>query len=108
MKNDLRLDALIKRLMRFAWLQLAISIALSASVIAAPDNQKEILDKHVTFEVKNQPLKIILERIERSVNVKFAYSKDAIDSFDDISLKVEHERLGEVLDKLFKPRKIAY
>ncbi|HEY9486807.1 MAG TPA: TonB-dependent receptor [Chryseosolibacter sp.] len=108
MKNDLRLDALMKRLMRITLLQLALSIVVAGASIAGHGHAKQILDSQLTLDVENQSLKRILERIEQAVEVKFAYSKDAIDSFEKISLKVEDERLGEVLDRLLKPRKITY
>lgn len=108
MKNRLRIDALIGRLMRTALLQLIFSFAFAGACIAHASSLQELLDEQVTFDVKNQSLKSILKRIEESVEVKFAYSKQAIESFDKISIKVDHERLGGVLERLLKPRKITY
>ena len=108
MKNDLRIDGLIRRLIRIALLQLVFVIAIAGGSIAGVAKVKQVLDKQVTLDVRNQSLKSILERLEEAVEVKFAYSKDAINSFEKISIKVENERLGEVLDKLLTPRKITY
>lgn len=108
MKNGLRINALIARLMRIARLQLIFSILFAGTAIAGSGTAQEILDEQITLDVKNQSLKSILKRIEESVEVKFAYSKDAIDSFEKVSIKAEDERLGEVLDRLLKPRKINY
>ena len=108
MKNGLQIDALIARLMRIARLQLILSFLFAGTSIAGSGSEQEILDEQVTLDVKNQSLKNILKRIEESVEVKFAYSKDAIDSFEKVSIKAQEERLGEVLDRLLKPRKITY
>lgn len=103
MKNHLRLGALVKRLMR-----IALSLAVFSILVAGNVYAKQLLDVKLSLNVEDQSLKSILERIEQAVDIKFAYSKDAIDTSEKISLKVEDERLGEVLDKLFKPREISY
>ena len=92
MKNGLRIDALIARLMRIARLQLILSFLFAGTSIAGSGSEQEILDEQITLDVKNQSLKSILNRIEKSVEVKFAYSKDAIDSFEKVSIKAEDER----------------
>src|SRR5690606_19826938 len=92
MKNSLRFNALIKRLMRITLIQLALAVVVTGGAIAG-GTAKEILNKPVTLEVSEVSLKNVLERIEKAVDVKFAYSKDAIDAFEKVSINVKNEKL---------------
>lgn len=108
MENDLLKHALFLKIMKSTLSQLIILLVITGVSMAASSNAQEILDKEVTLDIRDRNLKEVLREIESKVEVKFAYSKGAIQSADGISIKVVNEKLSEVLDKLLSPRHIRY
>ena len=108
MKKELQRHVLMKEIMKLTFRQLIILFIMTGVSFAGSSNGQEILDERLTLDVKNQPLKEILQKIESKVPVKFAYSKEAIGSVEGVSITAHNEKLSDVLDRLFKPRRIHY
>jgi TonB-linked SusC/RagA family outer membrane protein len=108
MENRLLADSVGRRIIRLAFGHLIILLMMSGLSLAATSNAQEILDKKLTLDVRNESLKEVLRKIEGKVGVKFAYSKDAVRTVEDITLKVVDRKLSEVLDELLNPRQIQY
>jgi TonB-linked SusC/RagA family outer membrane protein len=110
MKNDLQKHALFRKIMKLTLHQLIILLILTGVSFGGTgiSNAQDVLHKQLSLDIKDQPIKEVLSKIESKANVKFAYTREAIDSTDPISIKANNEKLYEVLDKLLKPRKINY
>lgn len=108
MKNDLQKHALFIKIMRLSLSQLVILLIMTGVSFAGITHAQEVLDKPITLDIKNQTLKEVLRKIESELDVKFAYSKEAIASLERISVHANNEKLSDVLDKLLKPRQIHY
>jgi TonB-linked SusC/RagA family outer membrane protein len=108
MKRELQRHVLIKEIMKLTLSQLIILLIMTGISFAGSSSAQELLDEKLTLDVRNEPLKEILKKIESKVPVKFAYSKEAIGSMEGVSINAYNEKLSDVLDKLFKPRGIRY
>jgi len=69
---------------------------------------QELLDRRLTLQVRNEKVKIVLATIEKSVNVKFSYSPQLIQSNRKVSFQATAETLGEVLAKLLATLQLTY
>ena len=76
--------------------------------LAKETNGQEILDKKITLSINKQGLKTILVSIERAAEIKFAYTEQTIPLDKKISVEAKEERLGDVLQRLFKPFNVSY
>jgi TonB-linked SusC/RagA family outer membrane protein len=108
MKNDLQKPSLITEIMKITLSQLVILLILTGVSFAGVTNAQEVMDKHLTLNIKNQPLKEVLKNIESKAEVKFAYTREALSSMGPVSFSANNEKLEEVLDKLLKPRQLNY
>ncbi len=108
MKNGLQKYALFKKIMKFSLSQVSILLIMTGVSFAGASHAQEMLNKKVTLNVKNESLKEILRAIESKVDVKFAYTNEAIGSVEGISITATDEKLSDVLDRLLKPYQIRY
>lgn len=108
MKSALQKYAFLKKIMKRSFNQLMISLVITGVSFAGVSNAQQALDKTLTLHVKNGSLKEILRQIESKVDVKFAYTRDAIASLKGISISVTNEKLRDVLDRLLRPYGIRY
>lgn len=60
-----------------------------------------ILDRVITVEVKNTPIKIILKTIEDRAAVKFSYNPDFIDENKIVSISIQQKTIGYGLSLIF-------
>jgi TonB-linked SusC/RagA family outer membrane protein len=108
MKNDLQTHALFRKIMKLTLHQLIILLILTGVSYAGISNAQGVMDKQLTLNIENQPLKAVLNAIEGKAEVKFAYTKEAVSSTDLVSIRANNEKLNEVLDKLLNSRQINY
>jgi TonB-linked SusC/RagA family outer membrane protein len=108
MKNDLQKPSLIVEIMKITLSQLVILLIVTGVSFAGVTNAQGVMNKHLTLNIKNQPLKEVLKNIESKAEVKFAYTREALSSMDPVSFSANNEKLEEVLDKLLKPRQLNY
>src|SRR5688572_22705687 len=67
-----------------------------------------ILDKEVTLRIENIQLKNALNRIEKSVGAKFAYSPNIVRDLEKVTLNADKEKLGDLLRDLLTPMGISF
>jgi len=67
-------------------------------------SQRAHLSKRITISYTSVPLDDILAEISKTANFNFSYNADLINGDSLVSLEVESERVGEVLDELFGDR----
>lgn len=87
-------------IMKFSLPQMLIIALLTTAVYATDTNGQEILNRKISFSVKNKDLKEILKIIEKQAPVRFNYSDNIIESGRKKSLNVVDVELRNVLDSL--------
>ncbi len=95
-------------IMKFTIVQLALSFTFAFTTYAHKVEGQEILDKKITLELFNQEFKTALSFIAKQADVKFTYASGILKSDKRITLSAKNQRLGNVLDQLFKPLQIEY
>lgn len=108
MENDLQTHALFKIIVKITITQTLILLILTGVSFARVGNAQEILGKQISISLSDKSLKEILENIETTADVKFAYSKQSVSSQLGISIDAKNEKLSAVLDKLLKPIHLNY
>ncbi|PGH40075.1 MAG: SusC/RagA family TonB-linked outer membrane protein [Candidatus Nephrothrix sp. EaCA] len=96
----------LRFIMKLSLLQIFISTALLSAVHANPGHGQNLLDRTVTLDIKNKPVKKVLAEIELLTHVKFAYRSDVVALNNRVNLEAQNEPLGQVLNRLLE-NKIA-
>jgi hypothetical protein len=77
--------------------------------LASPrGEQQSVLDKRITMQAKDIPLKDCLDKIARAVDVSFTYTGNYVLSVGRVNLNVKNKKVGEVLTNLFKSLPLSY
>ncbi|GAB2787295.1 TonB-dependent receptor [Rhabdobacter roseus] len=95
-------------IMRVTFYQLVCVSFLSAMAYAHTTPAQELLNRGVTLKLTNVALKEALSQLEKSTQVRFAYSSDLIRLSQPVSVEANQERLASVLDRLLTPLQIEY
>jgi TonB-linked SusC/RagA family outer membrane protein len=96
------------KIMKITFSQILIAFILSGLAYSSPLKAQAILDKTVTLSLNNTTLLNVLNALQKNNNVKFIYSKDAINVSQKVSANFENQPLKDVLDQLFKNNGIDY
>lgn len=89
-------------------LPLLILVLLNGFALATNIRAQTVLDTKITIHLQNQDIKTILAQIEEQTRVKFIYSTSLIQAERKISLNVQREKLGRVLEEMLKPLNLGY
>lgn len=81
--------------------------SLKASGVNA-QNAKNALDKTITIELKNVVLKDALARIGNLAEVSFVYVNNSVLTRNRVNMKVQNEKVGDVLKKLLTPHSLSF
>ncbi|MES2517429.1 MAG: TonB-dependent receptor [Bacteroidota bacterium] len=94
--------------MRMTFLQLLIASFFGVMSYAHSVNGQEILNKNISLNFESIELKKALSQIEKMTDVNFVYSSSTISGNQKISLKVNNQRLSEVLNEIFNDFQVSY
>lgn len=94
-------------LMKIGFTQTMIAFVI-CGVSMAHNNHAQVLDKEITIQVFDLPLKEVLNELSVQSGVKFAYGDDGIDLAERVSIKAEKRPLRHVLNELLAPLNIRY
>ena len=84
-------------------------LGLFSGLLQARDTHaQELLERPISLQIENQSVRQILSSIEQVADVKFMYSKEAIQANRRSSLRVQNESVQKVLDRLLTPLSISY
>ena len=95
-------------IMKFTLVQLTLSFLFVCNTYAYKVEGQEVLDKKISLELFNQEFKSALGSIAKQADIKFTYASGILKSDKRITLSAKNQRLGSVLDQLFKPLQIEY
>ncbi len=108
MKQKRNLSPIIFFMMRVTFILFYTMFTFVNMVMARETNGQEILDKKITLSINKQGLKNILADIEKAAEIKFAYTEQTIPLNKKISVEAREERLGDLLQRIFKPLNVLY
>lgn len=95
-------------IMKITLSQLIIALVFTGISFAENSLAQSVLNRTVNISADGKTLNLVLKKLEKDANVKFVYSKDLIKVDQKISMAADQEKLGSVLDKLFKLNGISY
>ncbi|MDP9081246.1 MAG: TonB-dependent receptor [Bacteroidota bacterium] len=94
--------------MKITFSQILIALMLSGIAYSSPLKAQDVLDKTVNMSLKNTTLLDVVNYLQKNNNVKFIYSKNAINFSQRIDANFENQPLKTVLDQVFKNNGIDY
>ncbi len=95
-------------IMKISVTQFAIALVFSSLAFSNGTNAQGILDKEVTIRIENIQLKNALNKLEKLVGTKFAYSPNIVRDLEKVTLNADKEKLGNLLSDLLTPMGISY
>jgi TonB-linked SusC/RagA family outer membrane protein len=96
------------KIMKITFSQILIALMLSGIAYSSPLKAQDVLDKTVNMSLNNATLLDAVNYLRKNNNVKFIYSKNAINVSQKISANFNNQSLKTVLDQLFKNNGIDY
>lgn len=94
--------------MRVTLLQIFLVAGLISYSFANDANGQEILDKRVSLNLPSREVKMVLRTIASTTEVGFTYSNNVLEGKQKITVVAHEERLGDVLERIFKPLHISF
>lgn len=107
MKQPLLNLAFRRKLMQISIMQFFL-LLITVSFSMAVDLEAQVLETPVTLNVENKAISTALKLIEEQTEIKFIFSPQVINANQKISVHLEKEKLGPLLDKLLHPLRIHY
>ncbi len=94
--------------MKITFSQILIAAILSSFAYSSPLRAQDVLDKTVNISLSNTTLLDVVNYLQKNNDVKFIYSKDAIDFSKKVTVDFQNQSLKTVLDQVFKNNGIDY
>lgn len=108
MRFSLQSYPVLLRIMRLSACQVLIALAFTGLTIARDAKGQELLNRRVTIQMTDQPVRLVLNRLSKLTQVRFTYSSAVIRADRRVSLSVNDQPLSLVLDDLLRPLQIDY
>jgi TonB-linked SusC/RagA family outer membrane protein len=108
MKFRIRIPILWYKIMKITFSQILIAIILSSFAYSSPLKAQDVLNKTVNISLGDATLLDVITYLQKNNDVKFIYSKNAIDVSKTVSVNFENQPLKAVLDQVFKNNGINY
>lgn len=86
----------------------AFVLSFSFCAYSNESSGQEIYNREISLSVKEQSVKITLDKISKAAGVKFSYTPELLNSFKNVTFSERNKRLSYVLDKLLPPLNISY
>ena len=91
----------------FRYVVLTCLLTVFASKLPA-QHTNGILDKHITINVHNVPLKEVLHKISTETSIGFSYSDELVSLPQRVTINVVNKPLRAVLDQLLSGKSTTY
>jgi TonB-dependent starch-binding outer membrane protein SusC len=98
----------VRTLMRLTVYQLLCVVAFISTAFAHDGNAQEVLDRRISVQHTEQPVRVVLRDIERKANTRFAFSSSLISAERRITVKADNQPLSQVLTQLLQPLRLSY
>lgn len=94
--------------MKYAALVYVVLCCLCSFAVASDSFGQKVLNNNVTITLTDVPIADALEAIADDAGVRFAYTRNALNSSARITIDVENEKLRDVLKEIFADYKLRY
>lgn len=98
----------IATLMRLSLYQLVLVACGTGLALAGPGKAQDLMNRKITLQAVDMPVRTILANLEKSASVQFMYTSAVINRNQRATLTARDERLGDVLASLLNPIKVNY
>jgi len=96
------------KIMKITFSQILIALLISGIAYSSPLKAQNVLDKTVNMSLTNTTLLDVVNYLQKNNDVKFIYSKNAINISQRTTVNFENQPLKVVLDQVFKNKGIDY
>ena len=94
--------------MRLTCLLVALGCTGLQLLMAHPGNSQELNDVRVSLELKNEPLRAAFAKIERQTDFRFAYNRQAVDEYKNITVSRGNYTMEKALTLLLTNTRLAF
>jgi TonB-dependent starch-binding outer membrane protein SusC len=108
MKKNLLICRTTNSLLRVTFSQLILLLFFVGVSFAHDGYSQEILNKRISLKAEVQPIKKVLNEIEKSADIRFIYSSSLIKAEKMVSINMDNSTLGDVLKNLLSPLQLDY
>ena len=108
MKKNLLICKKTSSFLRVTFSQLILLLFFVGVSFAHDGYSQEILNKRISLKAEVQPIKKVLNEIEKSADIRFIYSSNLIKAEKTVSIKMDNSTLGDVLKNLLSPLQLDY
>lgn len=108
MKKNLLICKTTSSFLRITFSQLILLLFFVGVSFAHDGYSQEILNKRITLKAEVQPIKKVLNEIEKTADIKFIYSSNLIKVEKTVSINMDNSTLGDVLKNLLSPLQLDY
>lgn len=108
MKKNLLICKKTSSFLRVTFSQLVLLLFFVGVSFAHDGYSQEILNKRISLKAEVQPIKKVLNEIEKSADIRFIYSSNLIKAEKTVSIKMDNSTLGDVLKNLLSPLQLDY
>lgn len=98
----------VLRIMKFTCLQSVIAVLLFNLSWAYDGKAQELLSKKVSISAQNDDIEVIVDKLEKSADVQFLYSREIVSSKRKVTFYAKNEPLSKVLEGLLTPLNLHY
>jgi hypothetical protein len=98
----------VLRIMKFTCLQSVIAMLLFNLSWAYDGKAQELLSRKVSISAQNEDIEVIVEKLEKSADVQFLYSREIVSSKRKVTYNAKNEPLSKVLEGLLTPLGLHY
>lgn len=95
-------------IMRVTLLQSFLLLSCISYSFAGKADGQEILEKKVSLNLPAREIKAVLKTITASTEIGFTYSNNILQGKQKVTVIANEERLGDVLEKIFRPLHISF
>lgn len=85
-----------------------ITLTLAGMALGNPSDAQQLLNRRVTIQIDEQPIRVVLQQLGKTANVRFTYGSALFAPAQKAALRASDQPLADVLDKLLKPLSISY
>ncbi len=108
MKKRVYFPPLLYHFMRFTLVQALLVLSLGTFTFAHDGNAQEVLAQRISLRADNERMRTVLTRIEKAAQVSFMFQAKALGENPRLSVAVQNQPLGTLLNELLLSRQLTY
>ncbi|MEO8885804.1 MAG: SusC/RagA family TonB-linked outer membrane protein [Mucilaginibacter sp.] len=94
--------------MKITFIQILLATTITGMSYSSPLNAQDILQEKISLSLQNTTLQDVIRRLQKDNNIKFIYSKDAINLNQVVTVDYKDKPLKEVLNQVLVVNGIDY